>query len=74
MDMLSAVKAGERVMVKDIACAVNKQRLLDLGIFSGAEVHVSGFAPFGDPIIIEVGDFKIALRKNDAKNILVEKI
>ena len=70
--LLSQTKRGQAVTVEELVCAVSKQRLLDLGIFKGTKIKVKGFAPLGDPMIIEVGDSEIALRKSDAKNILVE--
>lgn len=48
------------------------KRLLALGCIEGTEVALKSFAPFGDPIVINLRGFNLAIRKNDAKNILVK--
>ena len=45
------------------------KRLLALGCVEETEVQVTRVAPFGDPIIIRLRGFDLAIRKNDAKNI-----
>lgn len=45
------------------------KRLLALGCVEETEVQVKKVAPFGDPIIIRLRGFDLAIRKNDAKNI-----
>lgn len=69
---LSQAKKGNNLVIQDIfGEGTARQRLIDLGILKGARLKVKGFAPLGDPMIIEVNDCEIAIRKNDAKNILV---
>ncbi len=50
-----------------------KRRLMDMGLTKGATVLMKGKAPLGDPILISLRGFDLALRKADAKNILVEE-
>lgn len=47
------------------------KRLLALGCTEGTEVEVTRRAPLGDPLIISVRGFELAIRKFDAKNILI---
>lgn len=69
---LSQVNKGKDIVVLDFACkGINRQRLMDLGIFKGAKITVSGLAPLGDPMIVEAGDCRIAIRKKDAEMIIV---
>lgn len=49
-----------------------RQRLLDLGFTPNARVKLKGRAPLGDPIIVSLRETTIALRKDEAKNIMVE--
>ncbi|GFZ31556.1 MULTISPECIES: FeoA family protein [Clostridium] len=49
------------------------KRLLALGCIEGTEVTLKRVAPLGDPLIINLRGFNIAIRKNDAKNILLKK-
>lgn len=51
-----------------------KRKLTDMGLIKGTEFKVEGQAPLGDPIRINLRGYNLAIRKNDAKNILVEQI
>lgn len=67
------LKPGEKAFVKDIYGNEKlAKRLLALGCIKGTEVSVKKVAPFGDPIIINLRGFDLAIRKNDAKNISIE--
>lgn len=48
------------------------KRLSALGCIKGTEITVKRIAPLGDPIVINVRGFDLAIRKKDAKNILIE--
>ncbi|GAA0077712.1 ferrous iron transport protein A [Clostridium sp. CTA-5] len=48
-----------------------KKRLSALGCIKGTEVEFKRKAPLGDPIIITFRGFDLAIRKKDAKNILL---
>ena len=72
MPNLSDVLIGKSAFVKRLDCEGKiRQRLIDLGIFEGAEIKVLKAAPLFDPIIIEVKDCVMAIRKNDAKKIII---
>lgn len=49
-----------------------KRRIMDLGLVKGTKVRVEGRAPFGDPIEIRLRGYKLTLRKEEAKDIIVE--
>ena len=46
-------------------------RLLELGIIEGESVQIIREAPFGDPIEIEIMNYRLCLRKKDAESIYV---
>jgi ferrous iron transport protein A len=48
------------------------KRLLALGCIEGTKVTVRTCAPLGDPIIINLRGFNLAIRKKDAKNIYIK--
>ena len=49
------------------------QRLLELGFVEGERVICLSLAPFGgDPILVQIGFTRFALRKNEAARILLE--
>ncbi|MCY6484577.1 ferrous iron transport protein A [Clostridium aestuarii] len=45
------------------------KRLLALGCIEGTKITLKTSAPFGDPLIIKVRGFNLAIRKKDAQNI-----
>ena len=46
-----------------------RRRLLDIGIFPGAKITAKGKAPFGGPMIFDIGNI-VALRTEDAAKIV----
>lgn len=51
-----------------------RRRIMDMGITRGVQVYIEGKAPMGDPIEISVRGYNLTLRKNEAKDIIVEKV
>lgn len=51
-----------------------KKKLTDMGLIKGTVFKVEGQAPLGDPIRINLRGYNLAIRKSEAKNILVEQI
>lgn len=49
-------------------------RLLELGFINGSAITCNGKAPFGNPLIFTLHDGLLALRKEDAKNIMVKPL
>ena len=47
------------------------KRLMEMGIVPGAPVCVVRFAPFGDPIEVRVRGYHLALRRSEARTIVV---
>lgn len=46
-------------------------KLLEMGILPGIEFTLSHIAPMGDPLAIKIGEYHLALRKDEAGTILV---
>ncbi|MCL2599005.1 MAG: ferrous iron transport protein A [Firmicutes bacterium] len=70
---LAELKQKERVYrIQSVFCSgVRLQRLCDLGLCVGSEVQIKCVAPMGDPIVVRVGDCDVAIRKADAKSIVL---
>lgn len=51
-----------------------KYRIVDMGIISGTAILIKRFAPFGDPIQINLRGYELSIRKSEAKNIEIIKI
>ena len=66
------LKLGEKAIINKI-CGDNKlnKRLSALGLIQGTEVELKRIAPLGDPIVINLRGFDLAIRKKDAKNIML---
>lgn len=70
---LDRVSAGTRVWIQQVAEeeAVFLRYLASLGILPGAELCVQEVAPFGGPLLVQVGDARYALGRDVAAKILV---
>ena len=51
-----------------------KQRLMDMGIIEGVKVEMIRPAPLGDPIQIKVLNTLIALRRTEARSLVIENV
>ncbi|MDP4143026.1 MAG: ferrous iron transport protein A [Bacillota bacterium] len=68
------LRPGQRGLVKNIIGDEKlAKRLSALGCIEGTEILVKNTAPLGDPIIIKLRGFDLAIRKKDAKNIYLKE-
>ena len=73
--LLSDFNLGQSGVVKELNNSpAIKSRLNDLGVVKGVKITLIRFAPAGDPILIKVRDFYLAVRKFEATKIVMEKI
>ncbi|RPJ48767.1 MAG: ferrous iron transport protein A [Candidatus Latescibacterota bacterium] len=47
------------------------QRLMELGAVAGTEVRVVRFAPLGDPMEIELHNYRLSIRRSEASAVEV---
>lgn len=73
MDQLP-LNCNGRIININMDSLLIKRKLTDMGLIKGTEFKVEGQAPLGDPIRINLRGYNLAIRKSDAKNILVEQI
>lgn len=72
---LSQLKPSESGIISEILLEDRlSSRLADMGIVQGASLKVLRFAPFGDPIECISGNCRIAVRKKEAKHIILERV
>ena len=72
MPSLDQLILGQRAQVETIQGEdALVQRLLEMGLMEGEEIEVLGFAPLGDPMEIRLRDFRLSLRRSEAKRIQV---
>lgn len=73
MKTLKAAKCGETVkVVKLNGEGALKRRIMDMGITKGSTIYVKKLAPLGDPMEISVRGYQLAIRRQDAENIIVK--
>jgi len=71
---LSELLPGQQATVQKLQSPDSiSRRLQDLGFIRGNTVECVFFASSGDPIAYRIGETLLALRKKDAKTILITK-
>ena len=71
---LCDIAVNERATVSQVdSDGEMRQRFLDIGLTNGAEVVCVGQSPSGDPHAYLIRGAVIAIRKKDAKSILVTR-
>ncbi|MGH7751499.1 MAG: FeoA family protein [Gemmatimonadales bacterium] len=72
---LNDLKPGERARVRDCRGAGPvHQRLCEMGFVAGATVRLVRWAPFGDPLQVELHQSQLSLRRSEAAMIEVERL
>jgi len=51
-----------------------KRHLLDMGITTGVEIEIEGFAPLGDPVRVFLRGYSLAMRLQDMREIDIRRI
>lgn len=73
--LLSEFKPKEKGIVKNILTSGSiRRRLYDMGITPDVEILVEKLAPLGDPMQLVLRGYTLTIRKNEAKNIIMEEI
>ena len=71
---LSNLKKGERALIKDVSSESIPLKLLEMGCLPGNSVELVQRAPFKDPLYLNINGSYLAIRKETAAHILIEKI
>ena len=72
---LSDLKVREKAVVTKISADGEfGHRLIEMGVVCGAVVRVERVAPLGDPLDIKVKGYHLSLRKDEARQIEVERL
>lgn len=70
---LDTLKDGQRAVVRGLDHETGiATRLMEMGLFEGVHVTVLRRAPLGDPLEIQVGDYRLSLRRDEARHVRVE--
>jgi len=71
---IADLKKGEKGIITDSSSEDIPLKLLEMGCLPGNEVHLLQLAPFSDPMYLNVNDSFLAIRKETAALIVIEKI
>ena len=71
---IADLKKGERGVIIDSSSKDIPLKLLQMGCLPGNEVKLLQLAPFSDPLYLNVNDSFLAIRKDTAALILIDRI
>ena len=71
---IADLKKGERGAIIDSSSKDIPLKLLEMGCLPGNEVKLLQLAPFSDPLYLNVNDSFLAIRKDTAALILIDRI
>ncbi|MFA5557190.1 MAG: ferrous iron transport protein A [Flavobacteriaceae bacterium] len=72
--LLSQLKKGEKAVIKKFDIQSIPLKLVELGCLPENEVELLQIAPLGCPYYFIINDTRVAIRKETAKQIEVEKL
>ncbi|XMO87766.1 FeoA family protein [Algibacter sp. AS12] len=73
-DTLAHLKRGERAIIIDVSSIHIPLKLLEMGCLPGNVVELVQVAPFQDPMYLNINGSHLAIRKETASHILIEKV
>ena len=70
---LAHLKRGERAVITDVSSIHIPLKLLEMGCLPGNLVELLQVAPFKDPMYLNINGTHLAIRKETAMHVLIEK-
>jgi ferrous iron transport protein A len=74
MTLANLAKGESRKVVSVTGDDAITRRLMEMGVIPGVSVRMIKSAPFGDPLEINVRGYSLALRRNEAESVKLEKV
>jgi ferrous iron transport protein A len=71
---IADLKKGEKGIITDSSSEDIPLKLLEMGCLPGNAVCLLQLAPFSDPLYLNINDSFLAIRKETARLILIDKI
>ncbi len=69
---LDNLKPGTKGVIDEIKKnGIDETDLMEMGLIAGTPIRLVKFAPFGDPLELEVRGYHLSIRRSEAKSILV---
>ena len=73
-DTLAHLKRGEHAIITDVSSVNIPLKLLEMGCLPGNSVELVQLAPFQDPMYLNINGTHLAIRKETASLIFIEKV
>ena len=71
--LLSELRVGQAGLIVKLSMeGAARRRLMEMGLVRGERIEVMRIAPLGDPIEYLIKNYRLSLRKQEAKLIQVE--
>ena len=70
---LADLKRGEHGIITDVSSVHVPLKLLEMGCLPGNSVELLQLAPFNDPMYLNINGTHLAIRKETAIHILIER-
>lgn len=71
---LDELLEGQKAVIVEITGSDSlSARLLEMGLLPGETIEMIGSAPMGDPTEYMVFNYRLSLRKPEAKRVLIER-
>ncbi|WP_430410686.1 FeoA family protein [Kordia sp.] len=74
MQTVADLKKGEKAIILDFSVDTIPLKLIEMGCLPGNEVALVQTTLFNGPLFLTINGSNIAVRKDTAKQILIEKI
>ena len=71
---IANLKKGEKGIITDSSSEDITLKLLEMGCLPGNEVRLLQLAPFSDPMYLNINDSFLAIRRETASLIIIEKV
>lgn len=74
MHTIATLRKGEKGIIQEFDIEAIPLKLVEMGCLPGSIVELVQFAPFNDPMYINIDDSFVAIRKETAIQISIKKI
>ena len=74
MYSIADLKKGEKAIIKDVSANDIPMKLLEMGCLPGNEVEIIQLAPLLGPIYININGSHLAIRKETARLVIIDKL
>lgn len=74
MITLDKIEKGQRGRIVEFDTNLLPLKLIEMGCLPGNEVHLEQLAPLKNPMYLVISGCHLAIRKETAKNIIIELI